>query len=526
MVYYPIVHQSDPAPGEKTDELKESVIVEDNGKKHYVLMKAQSDVKNYLSGESITKNKEHRHLEARYVDNILHFVTDGEHMKQVFFSKLDFDLNALVISIRGTQSVTDVLTNFTAEPTPLKIHKHYADENGRLIESEDTVEGVIHYGKLGAAIWILAQNKKIINELFFFDENEENLSDYQKKIRKIDTIYCVGHSLGGAVATILGIQLREYMRANIEKLQGRKLPNIRVVTYGPSAFISYNLSRWCRSFVDSYVVGGDLVPRFSVGQAEKLRLEIKNSNWKDKAEQYLKQHNWVGSFVDSVNNFLIGKGMNPVIDLATNKTDDKPKTVGRELNNVTTNKDGNMTVEETVTTSVDDTVQTETISYQIETLYPAGNLYLFVEEEEQGVKRHKRFASLLINFMDQKLSDDLPEPDQSPVTTSKLIKSWWNSPNPERTLVPLSDEDANEYKKRKFVVRYVDAKTFDRIILSSSLFRDHWCYNFYDTFEFMLEQYGETPTKPISRQSSALDAMAVKQDLTIEVPKAAISKLI
>src|SRR3989338_2398719 len=125
MVYYPIVHHSDPVPGEKTDELEESVIVEDNGKKHYVLMKAQSDVKNYVSGESITKNKEHRHLEARYVDNILHFVTDSEHMKQVFFAKLDFDLNALVISIRGTQSVTDVLTNFTAEPTPLKIHKHY-----------------------------------------------------------------------------------------------------------------------------------------------------------------------------------------------------------------------------------------------------------------------------------------------------------------------------------------------------------------------------------------------------------------
>ncbi|KAL0490072.1 Sn1-specific diacylglycerol lipase alpha [Acrasis kona] len=519
MVYYPIVLESEELePSKNKEELQQSTIVEGNGKRHYVLMNTQREEKSFLSGESITKKKEHRHLEARPVEDMLEFLVESEHMKQAFFSKLDFELNALVISVRGTQSVLDVLTNFTADPTPLTVHKWYRDEKTHQ-PCEDRynqkVEGIVHLGKLNAARWILSRNMSVLEDLFFYgSEQDQTANKYQQKKRKIDRIYCVGHSLGGAVATMLGILLREFFIENRTKLQGRIMPLIHVTSYSPSAFISYNLSRWCRQFVDSFIVGGDLISRFSVGQAEKLRLEIKQSNWKLKAEQYLNEHQWVGSVLDTVNNFLVGRGHNPLISIdkpqnVKNNSTDKEKHhdqsqqphVGRELNNVITKPDGNMEVQETVTTTSttdSSTLVRETVSYEIETLYPPGNLYLFIEEEEQGDKRHKRFASMLFNYMEDKLSDDSHQIEelQSPITTTKLIKAWWNSPNPERKEVQLKED-----YKRQFVVRHVDAKHFDRIILSPAMIRHHWMYNMYDVFDYVLEDLGEKPTTPVAMAS-------------------------
>ncbi len=72
-----------------------------------------------------------------------------------------------------------------------------------------------------------------------------------------------GHSLGAGCATILGYILRQ------------RFPDLRVVAISPpGGFLTYRLATECKSFVTSFVLDSDLVPRLSVATMEHLRNEI------------------------------------------------------------------------------------------------------------------------------------------------------------------------------------------------------------------------------------------------------------
>jgi hypothetical protein len=490
-VYYPIVEPI-------TEELVEAVVVDDANRKHYVLMGDLSGVKDAISGETITKKKEHANVRAHLVENLVQFRCESGHLQNAFFTKLEFDQHALIISVRGTDSSMDIFTNFTANPTALKAHKYYDTDDDS--QREEMIEGIVHKGKLDAAKWVISQNDAILRELFFENENtDKELSELDKKKQKIDRIYLIGHSLGGAVATLSGVLLREFMLEHKDELKNKRLPPIRVVTYAPSAFISYPLSRWCRQFVDSFVIGSDIVPRFSVGQAERLRLEINESNWQTKVEQYLKEHSNIAAVVGKFNSFLTGKGYNPLINVSLpgyEEVQTKPTSPEVVKETVSTTPEGNTRIEETTKSDVTPTETIETKnSYDIETLYPPGNIYLFIEEEEEAEK-DKDFGSLLIKFMEQKFSDEVEEKSQG-VTATSLFRSWWSGSKEDtkkKTVVKSGVGNSvtviTEQKRRKFVVRHVDAKHFDRIILSAGMFRDHRLNNYYDALEFMEEELG------------------------------------
>jgi hypothetical protein len=496
-VYYPIVEPT-------VEEPAKVPIADKSLKQHYVLMGELQGNKDEITGESITKKKEHANVKAHLVENLLQFRCESGHLQNAFFTKLDFHLNALIISVRGTDSGMDVFTNFTANPTPLKAHRYYRNPDEEHYLSEEMVEGVVHKGKLDAARWVLSQNDAILHELFFKQENgnKDNNSEYEEKKRKIDRIYCVGHSLGGAVATLTGLLLREYMLEHRSKLRSTKLPLIHVVTYAPSAFISYPLSRWCRQFVDSFVIGSDIVPRMSVGQAERLRLEINESNWQVKVEQYLKEHSTISAMIGRFNKLLTSKGYNPLLDVNLPSEEEKSTSSTDIKETVTTTSEGDTKVEEVIkatTVTEDDIISTEKkISYDIETLYPPGNLYLFIEEEQEDEKE-KDFASMLFKFMEKKLSDgtEATVEQSDEITATSLIRSWWNNTPTEKekkkTVVKAIGHSAVvsvEHKRRKFIVRHVDAKHFDRIILSPSMFRDHRLVNYYDALTYMEEEFG------------------------------------
>lgn len=72
-----------------------------------------------------------------------------------------------------------------------------------------------------------------------------------------------GHSLGGAVSTLLGALLR------LHPVEEQRVPAV-VYAYAPAACVSVELSRVCEPFVRSVVLGDDLVPRFSVSSATDL----------------------------------------------------------------------------------------------------------------------------------------------------------------------------------------------------------------------------------------------------------------
>ncbi|KAL0485993.1 Sn1-specific diacylglycerol lipase alpha [Acrasis kona] len=501
-VYYPIVEpeleKEETKDGAKSPEPKDKAeaIVEDpeQPKKHYVLMGQVKDVKDAISAETITKKKEHVNLRAHLIEDLVQFRCESGHMQNAFFTKIDYKMNALIISVRGTDSSMDAFTNATANPINFSAHKQYPEH------CEEMVEGVVHKGKLEAAKWVLSQNEAIIKEIFF---KSDAGSETNNKKQKIERIYFVGHSLGGSVATLTGILAREFFHEH--RSSARTLPPIKVVTFACSCFSSYNISRWCRGFVDTWVIGGDIVPRMSPGQAERLRLEIQQCNWENKVDSFLKQHSNIAAAVNMFNSYLENKGY---ITLLKNKQQQQQM----DSTQVHTNQEGNTIISETTNddSSTDQTDKQQT-NYEIETLYPPGNIYLLVEDQNNE-QAEKDFGSMLITFLESKFKDEEKEaesPMNSPVTVTSLVSSWWSAGKEtkkptkkiekiEKGAVVVAVQD----ERRQFVMRHVDAKHFDRIILNPGMFKDHRLVNFHDALLFMEEATGlkeKSTTKTLVR---------------------------
>jgi hypothetical protein len=412
-------------------------------KDHFVIMESTDN--SLAIAETLTKNKEHRKLRAQPIDNVLKYSSESHHMQQVYFAKIDNALDALVISVRGTDSNMDIFTNFTCDPVPLSAHKHYSHTGG-----DEKITGVVHGGKLGSALWVLSQIENQLHDIFLTQN-----PDYINVCR----IFTVGHSLGGAIATLLAILLREFFLKNKDLLGTEPLPEVRAFTYSPSAFISYDMSRWCRSFVDSFIKGMDLVPRFSVGQVEYLRTEIVSTNYQTKVDQYLNKHKKTAQLVESINHKLEKKGHNPLFKIHV----EAPKVYDEE--------------------------QTEEEKAAITTLYPAGNMHWFVTEK--SLKLEKDFPRLLFEYIEQKLADEADEFAEKVPSAKKLAKIWWKESKEKKK--QRKKNVTMPKTKKSCTVRLVDAKHFDRIILTRNVFSDHRLLNFPDMFENVLQSLGKKP---------------------------------
>ncbi len=407
-------------------------IIEHEGK-HLIVM--QSDDTTLPIAETLTKKKEHRLLRLVPGPKLIQYECVSDVMKQAYFITLDTDLEALVISVRGTDSIMDVFTNFTAEPATVELHTHYS-LNPETIE-ERTI-GQVHGGKLMGAKWILSEITGILEKYFFIRK---------EKYKHVRTIFTTGHSLGGAVATLLAIVIREYMIEHRNELPDDELPDVRTVTFSPSAFMSENLSWWCKSFVDSLIVGCDIVPRFAVGQAERLRDEINQTDYPQIVDFYLQEHKRITSMIVKFNGYLSTRGHNPLMKSFTSTQEDcffeEP---AKEKN------------------------------YDINPLYPPGNLIWF--SEEKRVRKEKDFYKVLFEFVEQKLAKE-----DSEYTPGKLVSKYFEDKKQKQAQAP-------QKKKRKFIVRQVAPKHFDRIILTRRMFSDHKLLKFFDLLKIVNNQIG------------------------------------
>jgi hypothetical protein len=379
----------------------------------------------------------HAKISKRNLDNVLHFVESSSHMKQAFFSKIDFDLNALVISVRGTYSTMDVLTNFKAAPSSIRVHKHYSNCDEENYLSEEMIEGQVHGGFIASAEWLLKQNRIILEELFFAPRKIEK-SEYLRRVARIDHIYLVGHSLGASVATVMATKLREYFLERRKDLQtpSQRLPVIQVFSYSPSALFSHSLSCWSRQFVHSFVIGGDLIPRCSLGQASILRHEMNSTGWRSKVENYMEQNPGLSYLSQSLSSTLQSLGFNPLFEK-----------VEKEIDN------------------------------NVAMLYPPGNLYLFVEKHVQTTETD--FPALVFQFMKERFDENN---QHDPISPTQLIHGGY------QTLFAKPQYKKNDLQLfRDFTIRHVDARHFERIVLSPKMFSDHRLVNFYDALSSCLQ---------------------------------------
>ncbi|XP_044159534.1 diacylglycerol lipase-beta [Bufo gargarizans] len=155
-----------------------------------------------------------------------------------FFVALDHKTEAILVAVRGTLSLEDVLTDLSADCENLHT---------------DCVEGdsFSHKGISQAASYIYRRliNDGILNQAFTV------APEYKLVI--------VGHSLGAGAAAVLAVQLRS------------SFPTLKCYAFSPpGGLFSKALADYSKNFIISIIVGKDLVPRLSLPNMEDLKNRI------------------------------------------------------------------------------------------------------------------------------------------------------------------------------------------------------------------------------------------------------------
>ncbi|XP_071492907.1 diacylglycerol lipase-alpha-like [Diadema antillarum] len=164
-----------------------------------------------------------------------------------FFVALDHDRRRVVVSIRGTLSVADIVTDLSADTSP--IHT----EDGSM-----AYKG--HKGMVETANYIrrrLVEDKLLHQAFTAMEVAQKGTSEYE--------LVLVGHSLGAGTAAILGIMLRP------------RYPTLKVYAYSPpGGLLCKEASEYAAEFVTSLIVGKDVVARIGLSQMEFLRADLLN----------------------------------------------------------------------------------------------------------------------------------------------------------------------------------------------------------------------------------------------------------
>jgi len=160
-----------------------------------------------------------------------------------FLIALDYEQRSVVICIRGTLSLGDVITDLNAEGEPLPIKPVNEDWMG-------------HKGMVDTASYIHQKLKSegLLTKAWNWDR-ENGSHEFG--------LVCVGHSLGAGTASILAIMLKQ------------DHPSTRCFAFSPpGGLLSKAAVSYSRDFVTSVVLGKDVVPRIGLHQLESLRHDL------------------------------------------------------------------------------------------------------------------------------------------------------------------------------------------------------------------------------------------------------------
>jgi hypothetical protein len=228
----------------------------------------------------------------------------------VYYLILDHKSKSVVLTLRGTLGLTDVLTDLTCNYLDIEIT--FEDErkmtstststsNEKEKEKEKHVYSV-HSGMYYAAKWLAYDCKKL----------HEVLNTTLRKYPKYGLVIC-GHSLGGGVASILSvlwsipkyksIHAKPWVNTSFVTSEASGIVSGRPIycyAYGCPSNMSLELSKRCKGLVTSIINQYDLIPRLSVG----LIKDIKN------AINYLLDENNDNLSEKIINNVLLNNTKN------------------------------------------------------------------------------------------------------------------------------------------------------------------------------------------------------------------------
>ncbi|CAN4101246.1 unnamed protein product [Withania somnifera] len=162
----------------------------------------------------------------------------------------------VILGIRGTHTVYDLITDIVSSS-----------------HEEITLEGYsTHFGTAEAARWFLIHEMGTIR----------NCLEKHKGFR----LRLVGHSLGGATASLLAIMLRNMSAREL----GFSPDIVSAVGYATPPCVSRELAESCSEYVTTVVMQDDIIPRLSIASLGRLRNEILQTNW----VSVLQKEDWRG----------------------------------------------------------------------------------------------------------------------------------------------------------------------------------------------------------------------------------------
>uniref|UniRef100_A0A2P2J7P5 Fungal lipase-type domain-containing protein n=3 Tax=Rhizophora mucronata TaxID=61149 RepID=A0A2P2J7P5_RHIMU len=177
--------------------------------------------------------------------NVLKYVKDSSVMRPGYYIGIDPRKKLIILGIRGTHTVYDLITDIVSSSI-----------------EEVTFEGYsTHFGIAEAARWFLTYEIGTIRTCL---EKHEGFR-----------LRLVGHSLGGAIASLLAIMLK---KKSSEEL-GFSPEIVSAVGYATPPCVSKGLAESCSDFVTTVVMQDDIVPRLSAASLARLRIEILQTDW-------------------------------------------------------------------------------------------------------------------------------------------------------------------------------------------------------------------------------------------------------
>ncbi|KAI8098987.1 uncharacterized protein BX664DRAFT_255043 [Halteromyces radiatus] len=178
-------------------------------------------------------------IESRDLLGYEYGLRDGAAFQPSYFVAVDREKKTIVLSIRGTWSLYDAITDLVCYYVPWK-------------------GGLVHSGMLASAQWFFIH---IIPQIFRY---------IHIHARNLKGLTITGHSLGGGCGSLLTMMVADQMDT-LKKLANNPDFQLQCYSYAPVALTSYDLSCKYDQYIQSFIVQDDIVGRLSYGTAIKLK---------------------------------------------------------------------------------------------------------------------------------------------------------------------------------------------------------------------------------------------------------------
>ena len=179
-------------------------------------------------------------------DLLVYNLEEDKVFRPGFYVCIDRAQSAVILSVRGTMSMRDGMTDLVCEYVPFK-------------------DGLAHSGFLKSSQWFF---ENIGRQLLMFAE------EYG-----LENIYCLGHSLGGATASLTCMHIHDFFLSRDEgwpmcSMDPSKRINLHCYAYGPPPTVSQTIAGRYDHLITVFINGEDVVPSLSFGSVDDFHLMV------------------------------------------------------------------------------------------------------------------------------------------------------------------------------------------------------------------------------------------------------------